>query len=220
MSTLCLGRQRACRDAPVVAVERAARLEIIICSWRQCMMSTTPNRPVAGCTDSLRVPEMCPERFCPGRATWMKKVTPARAQPCINSSSSARAARAASQRERLLRRAGCHTGASACAAVRPMLSCAAGAGARGPAPNQISRGRPAPGSLRAGEMAGVAASRARSCASAAESSASSSTPSPSPHHVCIQNNKCVSPAPGVILAAELVLALQADPSLPHAPHAR
>ena len=44
--------------------------------------------------------------------------------------------------------------------------------------------------------------------------------SPSPHHVCIQNNKCVSPAPGVILAAELVLALQADPSLPHAPHAR
>ena len=44
--------------------------------------------------------------------------------------------------------------------------------------------------------------------------------SPSPHHVCIQNNKCVSPAPGVILAAELVLALQADPSLPHAPQAR
>ena len=82
MSTLCLGRQRACRDAPVVAVERAARLEIIICSWRQCMMSTTPNRPVAGCTDSLRVPEMCPERFCPGRATWMKKVTPAASRPC------------------------------------------------------------------------------------------------------------------------------------------
>ena len=44
--------------------------------------------------------------------------------------------------------------------------------------------------------------------------------SPSPHHVCIQNNKCVSPAPGVILAAELVLALQADQSLPHATHAR
>jgi len=38
--------------------------------------------------------------------------------------------------------------------------------------------------------------------------------SPSSHHVC------VSPAPGVILAAELVLALQTDPSLPHASHAR
>ena len=69
MSTLFLGRQRACHDAPVVAVERAARLKIIICSWRQCIMSTTPNRPVAGCTDSLRVPEMCPERFSPRRAT-------------------------------------------------------------------------------------------------------------------------------------------------------
>ena len=79
--TLFLGRQRACHDAPVVAVERTARREIIICSGRESMMSTTPNRPVAGCTDSLRVPEMCPERFCPGRATWMKKVTPARAQP-------------------------------------------------------------------------------------------------------------------------------------------
>ena len=82
MSTLWLGRQRACRDAPVVAVERAARLEIIICSWRQCMMSTTPNRPVAGCTDSLRVPEMCPERFSPRRATWEKNSPPATTQPC------------------------------------------------------------------------------------------------------------------------------------------
>ena len=53
MSTLFIGRQRACRGAPVVAVERAAWLEIITCSWRQCMMSTAPNRPVAGCTDSL-----------------------------------------------------------------------------------------------------------------------------------------------------------------------
>ena len=69
MTTLFIGRHRACRGAPAVAVERAARLEIIICSWRQCMMSTTPNRPVAGCTDSLRVPEMCPERFSPRRAT-------------------------------------------------------------------------------------------------------------------------------------------------------
>ena len=68
MSTLCLGRQRACRDAPVVAVERTARREIIICSGRESMMSTTPNRPVAGCTDSLRVPEMSPERFRPMRA--------------------------------------------------------------------------------------------------------------------------------------------------------
>ena len=68
MSTLFIGRQRACRGAPVVAVERAARLEIITCSWRQCMMSTTPNRPVAGCADSLRVPEMSPERFRPMRA--------------------------------------------------------------------------------------------------------------------------------------------------------
>ena len=66
MSTLFIGRQRACRGAPVVAVERAAWLEIIICSWRQCIMSTTPNRSVAGCADSLRVPEMGPERFCPG----------------------------------------------------------------------------------------------------------------------------------------------------------
>ena len=82
MPTLFLGRQRACHDAPVVAVERTARREIIICSGRESMMSTTPNRPVAGCTDSLRVPEMCPERFCPGRATWMKKVTPAASQPC------------------------------------------------------------------------------------------------------------------------------------------
>ena len=32
MSTPFIGRQRACRGAPVVAVERAARLEIIICS--------------------------------------------------------------------------------------------------------------------------------------------------------------------------------------------
>ena len=68
MPTLCLGRQRVCRGAPLVAVERAARLEIIICSWCQCIMSTTPNRPVAGCTDSLRVPEMSPERFRPMRA--------------------------------------------------------------------------------------------------------------------------------------------------------
>ena len=68
MSTLFIGRQRACRGAPAVAVERAARLEIIICSWRQCMMSTTPNRPVAGCAGSLRVPEMIPERFRPMRA--------------------------------------------------------------------------------------------------------------------------------------------------------
>ena len=69
MSTLFLGRQRACHDAPVVAVERTARREIIICSGRESMMSTTPNRPVAGCTDSLRVPEMCPERFSPRRTT-------------------------------------------------------------------------------------------------------------------------------------------------------
>ena len=66
--TLFLGCQRACHDAPVVAVERTARREIIICSGRESMMSTTPNRPVAGCTDSLRVPEMSPERFRPMRA--------------------------------------------------------------------------------------------------------------------------------------------------------
>ena len=83
MSTLFIGRQRACRGAPVVAVERAARLEIIICSWRQCIMSTTPNRPVAGCADSLRVPEMCPERFRPMRAIWKKNLTPATTQPCM-----------------------------------------------------------------------------------------------------------------------------------------
>ena len=69
MSTLFIGRQRACRDAPVVAVERTAWREIIICSWRESMMSTSPNRPMAGCTDSLRVSEMCPERFSPRRAT-------------------------------------------------------------------------------------------------------------------------------------------------------
>ena len=69
ISTLCLGRQRACRDAPVVAVERAAWREIIICSWRHRIISTTPNQPMAGCTASLRVPEMCPKRFSPRQAT-------------------------------------------------------------------------------------------------------------------------------------------------------